>query len=75
MAGDKTNIMEDYIKSLIKTELEKMEVTLKQKEADEIVKAIIPHLDKLIAERIKLHFSELAKLVQQKFGENDKESG
>lgn len=74
MADEKNNIMEDYIRSLVKDELKNMEVTLKKKEAEDIVEAIIPHLDKLIAERIKLHFSELAKLVQQKFGESDKES-
>jgi hypothetical protein len=69
------NIMEDYIRSIIKEELKEFEIVLKEAEAKKIVEAIIPHLDKLVAERIKLHFSSLAKLVQQKFGESDKESG
>jgi hypothetical protein len=72
MDEEKNNIMEDYIRSLIKDELKNIDVILKKEEANEIVKAIMPQLDSLIADRIKLHFSELAKMVQQKFGGSDK---
>lgn len=65
------NIMEDYIRKLIKEEMNKqadlLEVTLKEEDASRIVLAILPHLDELISKRIKEHFSELANLVTEKF--------
>jgi len=65
------NIMEDYIRKLIKEEMNKqadlLEVTLKEEDASRIVLAILPHLDELISKRIKEHFNELANLVTEKF--------
>jgi len=65
------NIMEDYIKKLIKAELNEqadlLEVTLKEEDASRIVLAILPHLDELISKRVKEHFTELADLVKEKF--------
>jgi len=65
------NIMEDYIKKLIKEELNEqadlLEVTLKEEDASRIVLAILPHLDELISKRVKEHFTELADLVKEKF--------
>jgi hypothetical protein len=65
------NIMEDYIRKLIKEEMNKeadlLEVTLKEEDASRIVLAILPHLDELISKRIKEHFGELANLVIEKF--------
>jgi len=67
------NIMEDYIKKLIKEEMndqaDLLEVTLKEEDASRIVLAILPHLDELISKRVKQHFTELADLVKEKFSE------
>jgi len=69
--AEKANIMEDYIRKLIKDEINKqadlLEVTLKEEDASRIVLAILPHLDELIAKRVKEHFTELADLVKEKF--------
>ena len=69
--SDTPNIMEDYIRKIIKDEICKqadlLEVTLKEEDASRIVLAILPHLDDLISKRIKQHFSELADLVNDKF--------
>ena len=66
-----SNIMEDYIRTLIKDELGKqaelLEITLKEEDAARIVIAILPHIDELISKRIKQHFKELADLMKKKF--------
>jgi riboflavin synthase len=68
---DSHNMMEEYIRGLIKDELMqqmgKLDVTLKEEEASRIVLAIIPHIDELIAKRVKQHFVELADLIKEKF--------
>ena len=67
------NIMEDYIRKLIKDEITKqadlLEVTLKEEDASRIVLAILPHLDELISKRVKQHFIELADLLKEKFSD------
>jgi hypothetical protein len=67
----KQNIMEDYIKSLIKDELNDqiniLEATLKEEDAQKIVATIIPHLDKLISDRVKQHFIVLSELIKESF--------
>ena len=76
MSDDKKeNIMEDYLRSLIKDELSKqnemLDIVLKEEEASKIVLAIIPHLDELIAKRVKVHFNEVADLIKDKFKINE----
>ena len=65
------NIMEDYLRGLIKDELDKkiseLDVTLKEEDASKIVLAILPHLDELIAKRNKQHLIEIAELIKEKF--------
>ncbi len=69
--SDTPNIMEDYIRKIIKDEICKqadlLEVTLKEEDASRIVLAILPQLDELISKRIKQHFTELADLTKEKF--------
>jgi hypothetical protein len=66
-----SDIMEDYIRKIIKDEICKqadlLEVTLKEEDASRIVLAILPQLDELISKRIKQHFTELADLTKEKF--------
>lgn len=65
------NIIEEYIFSVVKTEVDKqkdiLESTLKEEDANKIVSAIIPHLDLLISKRIKQHLNEIAQLIIEKF--------
>ena len=72
---DKANMMDEYIRSLIKDELQKqyemLDVTLKEEDASKIVLAIIPHLDELIAKRVKSHFVELAEFIIEKFKDEE----
>lgn len=72
---DKANMMEEYIRSLIKDELQKqyemLDVTLKEEEASKIVLAIIPHLDELIAKRVKKHVVEIAEFIIEKFKDEE----
>lgn len=65
------NIMETYIRSLIKNEIgnqiKMLEVTLKEEDASKIILSIIPQLDELISKRVKQHFKEFAELIIKKF--------
>ena len=63
----KVNQLEDYIQSLIKDELRKREIELKESDAKQIVAKIIPELDKLASDRIKQHFLEIAEFIKSKF--------
>ena len=63
----KVNQLEDYIKSLMREELRKREIELKESDAQQIVAKIIPELDKMAAERVKQHFLEIAEFVKNKF--------
>lgn len=69
--NDTTNIMEEYLSSMINEVLDEREIGLKEKEAKEIVSAIIPELDSLISKRVKEHFCMLADLIKEKFSEED----
>jgi len=75
MSGNQ-NIMEDYIRSIIKDEIHKqiisLDLTLKEEDASKIILSIIPHLDELIANRVKQHFVEMADLVKTKFTNKEK---
>jgi cell fate (sporulation/competence/biofilm development) regulator YlbF (YheA/YmcA/DUF963 family) len=51
--------------------IENNEKVVKKKDANEIVKAIIPEINELVSEIIKEHFCSLAKHILEKF--NSKE--
>lgn len=72
-SNDTTNIMEEYLSSLINEILDEREIVIKEKEAKEIISAIIPELDSLISKRVKEHFSLLADFIKEKFSEEDKQ--
>ena len=69
--NDTKNVMEEYLSSLINEILDEREIGLKEKEAKEIVSAIIPELDSLISKRMKEHFCMLADFIKEKFSEED----
>jgi len=68
----KVNQLEEYIQSLIKDELRKREIELKESDAKQIVANIIPELDKLISDRVKQHFLEIAEFIKFKFSKEKK---
>jgi len=61
------NTLQKYLRSLISDELEKREIELKEAEAKQIVHALMPEVDRLIAEKVKSHFVELVKFINEKF--------
>lgn len=63
----KANAMEIYLKSLISDEIKKMEVNLKEEEAQQIVQVLIPEIDNIVAKKVKAHFIELANFINKKF--------
>lgn len=70
------NIFESYIRSVIKNELNDqfkiMETKVTEEDAQKIVMTIIPHLDQLIADRVKQHFIELSDLIKERFTSKEK---
>ena len=68
-ANDTKNIMEEYLGKLIDEVLDKRELVLKEKEAKQIINAIIPELDSLISKRVKKHFCLLADAIKEKFSD------
>ena len=70
--NDTTNIMETYLSSLINEILDEREIVIKEKEAKEIVSAIIPEMDILISKRVKEHICLLADFIKEKFSEEGK---
>jgi len=65
------NPMEDYIKSLITEQLKLQEEKIKKEDAEEIIKAIIPELEKLVAKIIKKHMKEIANYILDKVKKED----
>jgi len=57
--------------AIIMEKIEENEKVITKKDANEIVKAIVPELNKLASEIIKEHFCSLAKHILEKF--NSKE--
>lgn len=66
--------VETYLKSLVSEELKKLKVNLKEKEAQQIIQALMPEIDTLISKRVKEHFIELADFINEKFTVKDKEN-
>jgi len=62
------NIMEEYLRTIVKDEIQKefdlSEIALKEEEANQIVIAILPYLDKLVSKRIKEHLNEIANFIK-----------
>jgi hypothetical protein len=61
-------MMEEYIRGLIRDELQKqydlLDMTLREEDASKIVLAILPELDKLIAKRVIKHIHEIVDFIK-----------
>lgn len=66
---DKTKFttLDEYLRSLISDEMQKMDFELKETEAQQIIQAIIPEIDVLISKRVKQHFIEIVDAIKEKF--------
>ena len=62
---------EQHLNDIITERIKENEKVITQKDAKEIVKAIMPEINKLVSEIIKEHFRSLAKHILEKF--NSKE--
>lgn len=62
---------EQHLNDIIMDRITENEQVLTKKDAEEIVKAIVPEINKLVSEIIKEHFRSLAKHILEKF--NSKE--
>lgn len=67
--NDTSNVMEEYLSSLINKILDEREISIKEEEAKQIISAIIPEMDSLISTRMKEHFCLLADFIKEKFSE------
>lgn len=69
---DKVNQLEEYLKSLVKEEVDRRDFSLKKEDADQIVKGLFSELDKVIAKSVKEHLVEIADFIKIKFGKEKK---
>jgi len=59
--------LDKYLEDLVNKILDEREIGLKKEDAQKIVEEIIPHIDKLISDRIKEHLDQLADHIKEKF--------
>jgi hypothetical protein len=64
MPKAKTNPIEQYVEDVVTRILDKRETKLKEEDAQEIIKAIIPEIEKIVAKVVILHLKALATHVQ-----------
>lgn len=72
MTLNEDNNLQTELTNLIKKIIDSHNNSIKKEDAVVIIKEIIPHLDNLVSERIKMHFIELSKFIIEKF-EKEKE--
>jgi len=58
------NPIEAYVEKTIKTVLAKRETELKEEDAKQIIKAILPEIEKIVAKIVLKHFQSIAVYVQ-----------
>ena len=59
--------LDKYLEDLVSKILDEREIGLRKEDAKKIVEEIIPHLDKMISDRVKEHFVQLAEQIKEKF--------
>ena len=70
MADKEVNPMEGYIKGLIKEALDGWESSVTKEDADEIIKAMKPELESMVAKEVLKHFRVIAKYTLEKLKED-----
>jgi ribosomal protein S20 len=65
-----SNPMENYIKNLVKEELDTWEAGIKKEDAQEIIKAIMPELETLVSKVVLKHFRAIAKYTLDRLKED-----
>lgn len=61
------NPIETYVEEVVKKVLDERDDKLKKEDAEEIVKSIIPEIEKIVSKIILNHFKALAIYVQNNF--------
>ena len=64
MPRKKINPIEAYVEETMKTFFEKRESELKEEDAKQIIKAILPEIEKIVAKIVLKHFKSIAVYVQ-----------
>jgi Zn-dependent M32 family carboxypeptidase len=64
------NPMENYIKNLIEAALDEWESKITAEDAEEIVKAIKPELEKMVSKAVLKHLKSIARYTLEKLKED-----
>jgi D-alanyl-lipoteichoic acid acyltransferase DltB (MBOAT superfamily) len=64
MPKKKENPIEQYVEDTVQRILEKRETKLKEEDAQEIIKAILPEIEAIVSKVVIKHFKALAIYVQ-----------
>jgi len=64
-----------YIQSKIEIALEKHETSIKKEDADKIVQTLLPEIDKIVANQVKLHLKILSEFLLESLKEKEENSG
>ena len=65
MVAKKKNPIETYVEEAINRVLDKRESKLKEEDAKQIIKAILPEIEKITSKIIIMHLKALATYVQE----------
>jgi cell fate (sporulation/competence/biofilm development) regulator YlbF (YheA/YmcA/DUF963 family) len=63
--------LDNYIQDKIKEELDKHDTIIKEEDAQKIMEALIPSLEKIVAQKIKLHLTILAEYLLESLAEKE----
>ncbi len=64
MPRKKINAIELYVEETINSALHKRDTKLKEEDANQIIKAILPEIEKIVAKIVLKHFKAIAVYVQ-----------
>jgi len=67
--------LDDYIQKKIKEELDKHDTVIKEEDAQKIVQTLMPLVEKVVAEKIKLHLTILAEYLIESLMKKEENSG
>jgi len=67
MPKKKPNPIETYVEEVVENILKSRDDKIKKEDAEEIVKAILPDIEKIVSKIVLQHFKALASHVQNNF--------
>jgi cell fate (sporulation/competence/biofilm development) regulator YlbF (YheA/YmcA/DUF963 family) len=63
--------LDNYIQDKIKEELDKHDTIIKEEDAQKIMEVLMPSLEKIVAQKIKLHLTILAEYLLESLAEKE----